>query len=794
MTSEDVKQVKSPRGYPMLLTLLAAAFVIRVAVTLTAYYPTIDSGTVGLMACHILEGERPLYFYGQQYMGALEAYVAAFFVSWMGPGVLAVGLAPIFFSLCWLVAAWALVREVYGARAAVAAAAILAVPSWHVLWYSIGTYGGYPAAWFLATCGLYLMVRQWNSSPGAPGTLLRFAGLGLCSGLGIWTNPQSVMILAVAWIAAAVYVIKYRSVRDIIGPVILCTVLTLASASPVLLTTLRGTDSGMMTAWSFDGAELANRVKTFLLPGLHTLVWSREEMHPAWSFFTAACVVAGVVLLALSLVHSPTRRDLLRRLAPAALVASCILFALPHDMADERAPRYLILLWASIAVWIFAVPIMTETRTLRRAAYAVLVSWIVLQAGAILTVARDKHTHRVQTMASRDLIADASRSLGHPYIYLVGGVIFGHRSQPWNFHAGGSARFLSCFDERHRKTSAEAEFSTNYALACEPNLAEKLSATLDDLDVEYSETETGALKVFHTLTFPPRAAKSIPPAKVTLVSSESGESVLDTLCDRNSSTIVSTGYVDGAFLDVDLGSSKSLDSLTMFSPHWFHDDLPTSFQIERSVDGRNYTLFKDVTNRFSAAYRLAGRMYVKGYFGCMETSLHGLTTRYLRIRPRAGASAFSRWSINELYVFESVTTKNHQLPLPDVNVIAEIIRNRNLDFVYSDRAQSAGIIQAFRNGREDKAFPRYNPKFPDSLISREVIPSPGKAILVDQKYAEECATILDQTYGREAVAEEVDLGTYKLLLLGKGKHPDDRLRLFWNGHTLMKADVPPRWH
>jgi len=785
-----------PRSRLILPGLIAAAFLIRVAVTVTAYYPTIDSGTVGLMACHILEGERPLYFYGQQYMGALEAYVAALFVSWMGPSVLAVGLSPILFSLCWLIAVWGLVREIYGTRTALAAATIIAVPPWHVLWYSIGTYGGYPATWFLATCGLWLVVRQWKNAPDSPGTCLRFAGLGLCSGLGIWTNPQSVMVLAVAWVAAAVYVLKSRSsVRHLAIPVILCALAALVSAAPAIVTAIRGTDSSMLTAWNFDGTVLVNRVKTFLLPGLKALVWSREEMHPAWWFLTAICVLSGTVLLTASILRSPTRGDRVKRLAPAAVIISCILFALPHDMADERAPRYLILLWSSLAVWIFAVPVSLDAGFLRSASYLLLGSWIGLQSVAILIIAKDKHPNRVQIIASRDLIADASRSLGHPPVYLVGGEIFGHRSQPWNFHAGGRAKFVSSFDERAGNTSEEAESSPDYALACEPHLGKKLSATLRDLNVKYSETETDAVRIFHGLKVPMHPSQNVQPESVHLGAAVKGESVRDKLFDRDWCTGVSEEYGEASFIDVDLGSVKNLDAMTMYSPHWFHDDLPTSFQIEHSNDGIHFTLFKDVTNRFSSAYRSAGRVYIKGYQGCMETSLRGLSTRFLRIRPRSGASAFPRWSINELYLFEALAPGDRDVEIPGMKELERAMRDRNLHFIYSDRAQSARIRRAFRQEPGNPAFPRYNPKFPHSLISRQVIPSQGKAILVEHRYAEECVRLLEQTYRGKIVTAQVDLGWYELLVLKSGERSNDPCALFWNGHTLVKVPgSPPRWH
>src|SRR5689334_17725698 len=54
-----------------------------------------DQSVVGLMALDIAAGRRwPIYFDGQRYMGAVEAYVAAAFVRLLGHGPAVVALAP----------------------------------------------------------------------------------------------------------------------------------------------------------------------------------------------------------------------------------------------------------------------------------------------------------------------------------------------------------------------------------------------------------------------------------------------------------------------------------------------------------------------------------------------------------------------------------------------------------------------------------------------------------------------------------------------------------------------------
>src|SRR5690348_968601 len=69
-----------------------AFFIILVAVGLRVAlialgWPQLDSdeGTIGIMGMHILhQGEHPIFFYAQGYMGAFEAYLAAAMFSLLG--------------------------------------------------------------------------------------------------------------------------------------------------------------------------------------------------------------------------------------------------------------------------------------------------------------------------------------------------------------------------------------------------------------------------------------------------------------------------------------------------------------------------------------------------------------------------------------------------------------------------------------------------------------------------------------------------------------------------------------
>src|SRR6266700_7145434 len=68
------------------IVIIALAIALRV-VLVSLGWPLLDSdeGTMGLMGMHIaFHGETPIFFYGKNYMGAAEAYLAALMFHFFG--------------------------------------------------------------------------------------------------------------------------------------------------------------------------------------------------------------------------------------------------------------------------------------------------------------------------------------------------------------------------------------------------------------------------------------------------------------------------------------------------------------------------------------------------------------------------------------------------------------------------------------------------------------------------------------------------------------------------------------
>ncbi len=158
-----------------------------------------DEAVVALMARHILQGERPLFFYGQAYMGSLDAFlVAAGFAVWGAQvwviravqALLYAGTITVWYFFC---------AEAFDSLpAARIAALLLAVPPVLVTLYSTVSIGGYGEALLLGGGSMLfaLKIIRGKTHP------VRWLALGFIIGIGFWSFPLSLVLSFPALLAA----------------------------------------------------------------------------------------------------------------------------------------------------------------------------------------------------------------------------------------------------------------------------------------------------------------------------------------------------------------------------------------------------------------------------------------------------------------------------------------------------------------------------------------------------------------------------------------------------------------
>ncbi|MBM0233910.1 hypothetical protein JNW91_19875 [Micromonospora sp. STR1_7] len=149
-----------------------------------------DEATMGLAALHIARGEGfPVWFYGQQYMGTLEAYLAApVFALAGGPSLLGLRLPTLALYVLFLLLTWRLTLRLTGDRwFGLLVVALLALGSDRVIKNQLIAGGGYPE---MNAAGAALAVLAVDLVVGRPGwRRVRWAAWGFLAGLMLWVDP-----------------------------------------------------------------------------------------------------------------------------------------------------------------------------------------------------------------------------------------------------------------------------------------------------------------------------------------------------------------------------------------------------------------------------------------------------------------------------------------------------------------------------------------------------------------------------------------------------------------------------
>ncbi len=198
------------RTHRVALALLGVAAIYRLALLLRGW-PALnsDEAIIGLMARHILaHGDRPIFYWGQDYMGAFQAYFAALLFAVFGSSTLVLHLSVLVLTLGFLAAVYAVGTAAYGRAAGLLTLGWLTVgPSFGVL-RELSAIGGYQEMLLCAALvllGVWARLRRPERLPRTRREwiicLLTYAGIGLAAGLGLWSDLLILPVLVVAALA-----------------------------------------------------------------------------------------------------------------------------------------------------------------------------------------------------------------------------------------------------------------------------------------------------------------------------------------------------------------------------------------------------------------------------------------------------------------------------------------------------------------------------------------------------------------------------------------------------------------
>jgi hypothetical protein len=165
-----------------------------------------DEATIGLMALHIaFNGDHPAFFYGQYYMGPMEAYIGAVLFHIFPPSTFTLRLGLLLLFALFLICIYLLTSTLYTKRLALATVGVLSLGSIDVILRQLRGIGGYPEVVFLGSLIALLVARLSLSShvinhdlspQKRRWRLLTYGFLGLVIGFTLWTTQLILPLLA----------------------------------------------------------------------------------------------------------------------------------------------------------------------------------------------------------------------------------------------------------------------------------------------------------------------------------------------------------------------------------------------------------------------------------------------------------------------------------------------------------------------------------------------------------------------------------------------------------------------
>jgi 4-amino-4-deoxy-L-arabinose transferase-like glycosyltransferase len=437
---------RSTRAAVLLILLVALLFRAWLIMSDRVSFDS-DEAVVGLMARHIHQGHPiPTYYYGQDYMGSLDAILTAGGFRLLGESVQAIRwVQMILYGLSLLVAyalAWQITRR---RRVALVALLLLAIPTSLGALYTTITLGGYNE---LVLLGGVILLLSWQVTVGGQRESWRWIGLGLAAGIGWWVNGAIVTPCAVVVLLG----LRHFSLRNRRGYLLAAAAFMIGSG-PWWLYNLRHDWAALhFLTGGFDpapGVEPISPLESLLgllLLGLPALYGLRYPWQAGFTLSLSLGIALVIYLLLLTdwigggyarlrgrakesaaasaASSAPTKP--IQEISPARWVWSVMaVFGLIFTFSSfsDATGRYLMPVWIPAAIGV-ALGLDRLRRAGRMIAAGMLAALLAAQAGSVLVAARTDDglspqlVERLRTPADADsALLSFLREQGYAYGY-----------------------------------------------------------------------------------------------------------------------------------------------------------------------------------------------------------------------------------------------------------------------------------------------------------------------------------------------------------------------------------------
>lgn len=261
--------------------IIALAIAIRVRLIWLGW-PLLDSdeGTMGLMGIHILHGEMPTFFYDQNYMGAAEAYLAAFMFHFFGISAYTLRLGMILLFTLFLIFMYLLTSLLFSKTWALITLLLLALGSDAILTRELVAVGG--DAETLVSGTLILLLVIWLSLSVQDGTqrkrrLLAYTGCGLAAGFGVWSHLLVVPFILLGAIILLLFCRREIFNREVLKcsswPILILITTFIVGAWPLIIYNIQNpTKNIFVTFWNIHRVSSISSISSITRKPFYVLL------------------------------------------------------------------------------------------------------------------------------------------------------------------------------------------------------------------------------------------------------------------------------------------------------------------------------------------------------------------------------------------------------------------------------------------------------------------------------------------------------------------------------------------
>jgi hypothetical protein len=334
----------------LLLIILVLGFLLRFyLIQQNGFVIDSDEAIVGLMAKHLLEGASfPIFYYGQDYMGSLEAIVTSLVFRFFGQSNLSLKATPLIFSVIHIYLVYLITRNFISERFSLLAAAFCAfAPNALVLW-SGKTRGGFIELVVLGSLCFLLSFKVLDRKKWALIPLTFFLGLGW------WTNNQIVFYIIPMGVFCGYSLFRTESFLSFLKLSVASVLAFILGSSPFWYANILLEPKWATFKVLFGGTgdvDTIRNFKGFFLEALPILLGARKFWTET-DFFLGASLLA-YLLFAISLFLF-YRNKSKNNLVLSFLVTVAFVFCFSKFGWLSKAPRYLLPLYSVVPV-IYAV-------------------------------------------------------------------------------------------------------------------------------------------------------------------------------------------------------------------------------------------------------------------------------------------------------------------------------------------------------------------------------------------------------------------------------------------------------